>query len=262
MSVLELTFRSEALQFDQNVTVLLPEPENLNLEKNKTPFSGEFPVLYLLHGHSDDHTAWLRRSSVERYITMGSRRLACVLPSVQNSFYTDMANGWKYYTYITEELPSLLPKWLRLSNKREDKFIAGLSMGGYGAYKLGLGNPDQFSVVASFSGVLDFVTSGKGEFNPEMAAVFGKQRNELAGTVHDIRHLLDEAIKSGKQMPRLYQSCGTADFLYENNLGFKEYIQGKGLDYTYFEEAGYGHEWAFWDSEVKKLIKWLPLREI
>lgn len=139
MAVFELTFRAETLDFDQNVTVLLPEPENLALAETGKPFRGELPVLYLLHGYSDDHTSWLRRSSIERYLTMDSTRpLICVCPSVQNSFYTDMEYGWKYYTYLTEELPRLLSRWIRISSKPEDTFIAGLSMGGYGAYKIAL----------------------------------------------------------------------------------------------------------------------------
>ena len=182
MAVFELTFRAETLDFDQNVTVLLPEPGNLALAETGKPFRGELPVLYLLHGYSDDHTSWLRRSSIERYLTMDSTRpLVCVCPSVQNSFYTDMEYGWKYYTYLTEELPRLLSRWIRISSKREDTFIAGLSMGGYGAYKIALSHPERFAAAASFSGVLDIAKSGRDNPARDGAAynVFGKNRSEL-----------------------------------------------------------------------------------
>ncbi len=265
MAVFELTFRAETLDFDQNVTVLLPEPENLSLAETGKPFAGEFPVLYLLHGYSDDHTSWLRRSSIERYLTMDSARpLVCVCPSVQNSFYTDMEYGWKYYTYLTEELPRLLSRWIRISSKPEDTFIAGLSMGGYGAYKIALSHPERFAAAASFSGVLDIAKSGRDNPARDGAAynVFGKNRSELAGTPHDIYRLLDEAIASGKPLPQLYASCGTADSLYENNLAFRDYIaQKEGVDFTFFAQEGLAHEWAFWDSEVQKLLGWLPIRE-
>ena len=265
MAVLELTFRSEVLGFDQNVMVILPEPENLSLSQREHAFDGTFPVLYLLHGYTDDHTSWLRRSSVERYMTMDSARpLVCICPSVQNSFYTDMEYGWKYFTYLTEELPDLLSRWIRISTQPEDTFIAGLSMGGYGAYKIALTHPERFAAAASFSGVLDIVRSGKENPQKDMVAynVFGKKRSELNGTKHDIYYLLDKAIAEGKKLPKLYSSCGTADSLYVNNLGFRDYIQQKGIDYTYSEQEGLAHEWAFWDSEVKKLLNWLPIREI
>lgn len=265
MAVFELTFRAETLDFDQNVTVLLPEPENLALAETGKPFRGELPVLYLLHGYSDDHTSWLRRSSIERYLTMDSTRpLICVCPSVQNSFYTDMEYGWKYYTYLTEELPRLLSRWIRISSKPEDTFIAGLSMGGYGAYKIALSHPERFAAAASFSGVLDIAKSGRDNPARDGAAynVFGKNRSELTGTPHDIYRLLDEAIASGKPLPQLYASCGTADSLYANNLAFRDYItQKEGVDFTFFAQEGLAHEWAFWDSEVQKLLDWLPIRE-
>lgn len=265
MAVLDLTFLSESLGFEQSVTVILPEPENLDISKNEKAFTGKLPVLYLLHGHSDDHTSWLRRSSIERYVTMGDKHLAVVLPGVQNSMYTDMVNGWNYFTYVTEELPRLLPDWLRLSKEPEDTFIAGLSMGGYGALKIGLTYPERFAAIASFSGLANIafdMPDPARASSKETFAVFGTERQNMAGTKHDTLYLLEQAIKNGVKMPKIYQSCGTDDFLYQNNLSFKAVIENKGLDYTYFEQEGLAHEWAFWDSEVEKLLQWLPLRSL
>ena len=267
MAVLELTFRSEVLTFDQNVTVILPEPENLSLSKRETPFTEPLPVLYLLHGYSDDHTAWLRRSSVERYMTMGTAKpMVSVCPSVQNSFYTDMEYGWKYFTYLTEELPRLLSRWVRISTKPEDTFIAGLSMGGYGTMKLALTYPERFAAAAAFSGVLNIWKSGIDNPENDLRAfnVFGCGRSQLKGTKHDIYQLLDDAIASGKPLPKLYSACGTKDFLYENNLEFRDYALAKGdaLDYSYSETEGLAHEWAFWDAEIEKLLNWLPVRDV
>ena len=266
MAVLELTYRSNVLDFDQNLTVMLPEPSNLSLMDRDGPLVTEFPVLYLLHGYSDDHTSWLRRSSVERYLTMDfNKPLVIVCPSVQNSFYEDMVHGWRYYTYLTEEVPELLSRWIRISRRPEDTFIAGLSMGGYGAMKIGLRHPERFAAVASFSGVLNLPLSG--EVNEERDNmtfnVFGMKRTETKGTDYDVFHLLDKAIESGKKLPKLYSSCGTADFHYENNLSFRDYALSKGdaIDYTYSETEGMEHEWKFWDAEIRKLLNWLPLRD-
>ncbi len=264
MAILELTFRAESLDFDQNVMVILPEPENLGLAKKSNAFDGAFPVLYLLHGYSDDHTSWLRRSSVERYMTVDSSRpMVCICPSVQNSFYTDMEYGWKYFTYLTEELPELLSRWIRISTQPKDTFIAGLSMGGYGAFKIAFSYPERFAAAASFSGVLDIVKSGKDNDQKDNAVynVFGMKRSELSGTQHDLYYLLNQAIASGKKLPKLYSSCGTKDSLYKNNLAFRDYIRQKNIDYTYSEQEGLAHEWAFWDSEIKKLLNWLPIQE-
>ena len=97
---------------------------------------GPPPVLYLLHGLSDDDTIWLRRTSIERYVApLG---LAVVMPQVHRSFYADEAIGGRYWTFLSEELPEWWRRFFRVSRRREDTFVAGLSMGGYGALKWAL----------------------------------------------------------------------------------------------------------------------------
>lgn len=110
-------------------------------DRNEQCVTGNLhPTLYLLHGLSDDDSIWLRRTSIERYVAqMG---IAVVMPQVHRSFYTDMAAGGQYWTFISEELPALARSFFPLSAKREDNFVAGLSMGGYGALKLGLRKPE------------------------------------------------------------------------------------------------------------------------
>lgn len=135
MALMELTFRSEALNSDQTVTVFLPEPKDLKLAQLGKPFTENLPVLYLLHGHTDNHTAWLRRSNMEAYLHHSDLNMICVCPGMQNFWYTDMVNGWAYFTYMTVELPNFIETVFRASSKREDRFIAGLSMGGYGAFR-------------------------------------------------------------------------------------------------------------------------------
>lgn len=108
---------------------------------NGSQKKSSYPVLYLLHGLSDDHTIWHRRTSIERYVS--ALGLAVVMPNVGKSFYTDMANGGNYFTFITEELPTLVQSYFPVSAKREDNFIAGLSMGGYGAFKVALSCPEK-----------------------------------------------------------------------------------------------------------------------
>ena len=115
MALMELTFRSEALNSDQTVTVFLPEPKDLKLAQLGKPFTENLPVLYLLHGHTDNHTAWLRRSNMEAYLHHSDLNMICVCPGMQNFWYTDMVNGWAYFTYMTVELPNFIETVFRLS---------------------------------------------------------------------------------------------------------------------------------------------------
>src|SRR5678815_1741952 len=124
MALLDVHCFSESLAQSVSFYVLLPDGS----------VRRPYPTLYLLHGLSDDHTIWLRRTSIERY--SAARNLAVVMPAGARSFYQDMASGPRYWTFLSEELPALCRQWFPLSDDREDNFAAGLSMGGYGALRL------------------------------------------------------------------------------------------------------------------------------
>ncbi len=142
MALIQCDFFSETLQLSTSMNVILPQPAR-----------ARYPVLYLLHGLSDDHTTWLRRTSIERYVDpLG---LAVVMPAVHRSFYSDMAHGNRYWTFVSRELPALARGFFPISSSRADTFVAGLSMGGYGAFKLALSFPQRFAAAASLSGALD-----------------------------------------------------------------------------------------------------------
>ena len=269
MALMEMTFCSEALNSDQTVTVFLPEPKDLKLAQAGKPYTENLPVLYLLHGHTDNHTAWLRRSNMEAYLHHSDLNMICVCPGMQNFWYTDMANGWAYYTFMAVELPNFIETVFRASGKREDRFIAGLSMGGYGAMQIALKNPDRYAAVASFSGgvdIVDHLLVGDGPdavSEMEIEAVFGvKKTEDLKGTDADLFHVVDQVVESGKTLPKMYVSCGTADELtYPAHLAFCKHLKEKGVEFTEFEQEGMAHEWDFWDSEGRKLIDWLPVQQ-
>src|SRR5690349_7712720 len=124
----EVHFFSEVLTLQSTMYVLLPQRTLDEIKNKRKP---TYRTLYLLHGHSDDHTAWQRWTSIERYVE--GLNLVLVMPAVNLSFYTDMAHGSKYWQFISDEVPAVARELYSLSFKREDNFVAGLSMGGYGA---------------------------------------------------------------------------------------------------------------------------------
>ena len=154
MALLHVNFFSDVLGMATSMDVILPEQTAGQIGMEGKASDKLYPTLYLLHGMSDDHTIWQRRTSIERYVSdMG---IAVVMPTTHLGWYTDMAQGNRYWTFISEELPAkCLSFFKNMSDRREDTFAAGLSMGGYGAFKLGLRCPDRFSAVASLSGGLD-----------------------------------------------------------------------------------------------------------
>ena len=148
MAFTEFHYYSETLEIDVSVNVILPETRIMAQQEGKP-----LPTLYLLHGLSDDHTHWVRQTRLEFYAR--KYRLAIIMPCVNRSFYTDMKRGAKYFTFVSEELPRVMEMYFPLSSRREDRFAAGLSMGGYGATKLGLRLPEKYAAIASLSGALE-----------------------------------------------------------------------------------------------------------
>lgn len=222
-----------------------------------TPALGDgHPTLYLLHGLSDDHTIWQRRTSIERYVE--DLDLAVVMPEVHRSFYTDMAAGYRYWTFISEEVPYVAHSLFHLSDRREDTFVAGLSMGGYGAFKLALAFPEHFAAAASLSGALDvarMVLDPETEWLSEAPAIFGEPA-KVKGSQNDLFYLAKKLSASKGPKPRLYQWCGTEDFLYKDNLRFHKQAQKLGLDLHFTESPG-THEWNCWDLQIQHVLEWL-----
>ncbi len=258
MILTEVNFFSEALGMRATMGVILPQR---TLKDAQSGAAQKYRTLYLLHGHSDDHTAWQRWTSIERYVE--GLNLAVVMPSVHLSFYTDMAHGGKYWQFISEEVPAVARDMFPLSSERADNYVAGLSMGGYGALKLALTHPERFAAAASLSGVANLPEVFTERDDPEnalwlegMRNIFGADLGKVAGSQHDLFTLAAQVAGSPVR-PKLYQCCGTEDFLYQNNLSFRDYARTLPLDLTYEEGPG-EHNWAYWDVMIQKVLAWLP----
>ncbi|MCL2816675.1 MAG: esterase family protein [Oscillospiraceae bacterium] len=247
MPLLNVTFKSHILEMDCGVNVILPQssPEKTITKPYKT--------LYLLHGLSDDHTAWTRWTSIERYAL--DYDIAVVMPNVNRSFYSDSKYG-KYFTFVSEELISIMEEMFPLSNKREDRYAAGLSMGGYGAMKLGLSCPEKFSVAASLSGALDIIGRLSAEAWLQNEFSYLLKSSEEDRQKIDLFYLAEKLNASNQPKPRLYIWCGTEDFLYQDNVKFRNFIKKMSFDYTYEESAG-DHQWRYWDLKIQTVLKFI-----
>jgi len=258
MAFIQCDFYSEVLGISTSMNVILPQNTNSQIGMENSARGDRYPVLYLLHGLSDDHTIWQRRTSIERYVApLG---LAVVMPAVHRSFYTDMEKGYNYWTYISEEVPMIARKFFPISGKRKDNFVAGLSMGGYGALKLALRHPDRYAAAASLSGAVDIAAEVEGvpEDEPlfeEFKLIFGNNGN-VRNSNNDLFYIIKKLKENDVDLPRLFQCCGTEDFLYEDNIRFRDFCQQQGIELTYEEESAV-HEWGYWDKKIQQVLEWL-----
>lgn len=240
-------FFSETLGVSTSATVLLPQDGagQIGLETTVRPAT---PVLYLLHGLSDDDTIWLRRTSIERYASTWG--IAVVMPDAGTSFYCNEVHGRRYWDFVSQELPQLVAANFRVSTAREDSFVAGLSMGGYGAFKLALHQPERFAAAGSLSGCLDMASSPRSpQPGGEPSAIWGER--PIAGTDDDLVALLGRV--DSASLPRLWLTCGTEDRLAEHNRTFAQAAEAAGVAVEVDWAPG-DHEWGYWDAKIQDFI--------
>jgi S-formylglutathione hydrolase FrmB len=246
-------------------------PMNVILPVDKMAFPGmtvgenkPYKTLYLLHGVLGNYTDWVSGTNIHRWAE--SKDLAVVMPSGDNMFYVDNRSGHNNYgEFIGEELVDITRKMFPLSNRREDTFIAGLSMGGYGALRNGLKYYDKFGYIAGLSSALE-TENLVNRTNENL--LFFMNRSFSEGIFGDLTKVIDsdmnpkwlarKLIEKQENIPKIYMACGDKDFLLEANRDFRSYLKNIGIDVMYEEGPG-GHDWDFWDQYIKKVLNWLPL---
>lgn len=268
MALLHMTLMSTSLLRSVPVSVLLPAERNVG-SGSGTESDSPFKTLYLLHGINEDHQSWLLGSRIARLAER--KNLAVVMPSGDNGFYVDHPGTHDYYgKFIGEELVDISRRMFNLSRKREDTYIAGLSMGGFGALRNGLKYHNTFSRIAAFSSAL--VLEKALEFTYDDPQYF-KSRAFLESCFGDIEKALASdknpktlaaALSERKRrdpdtnVPAVYLSCGIDDSLLDCSREFRDVLKANSFSCDYYEGPG-AHDWDFWDQEIVKAIEWLQL---
>jgi putative tributyrin esterase len=256
MAFLQANIYSSVLGMEVLVNVVLPQQTEKKIGKGSKKIAKDVPVLYLLHGMQGNHSVWARRTSIERYAS--DLGMAVIMPSTDLGWYTDTAYDMAYWTFISEELPEICHELFpQLTKRREKTFAAGLSMGGYGAMKLGLRKPEKFAAVASLSGALAMAESMDNllEIRPKAywEGIFGPL-DSLKGSDNDLIHLIQQI--DAKKAPRFFVACGTEDALDPANTYAVQQMEKHQLDVT-FEQGPGGHDWVFWDHWIQRVLEWL-----
>lgn len=239
MALFDCSFRPEALGKTTHVFVFYPD----GMPKEKCP------VLYLLHGLSDDYSIWLRWSAVERYAAKNG--MAVVMPDAGTSWYCNQAGGLRYYDYVAKELPAFIQNTFGIGNDPKKCFIGGLSMGGYGAMKIALRNPGKYAAVAAFSGAydLEWIRTAHTE-------IYEADFKTFPWDPLDDPYQLMENYPADAPKPPLYLVGGTQDSLFGQSTRMRDLAIKKGFSVRW-EEEPMGHVWDLWDMKIEQAIPWM-----
>ncbi len=265
MALVTMNFESEYLYSNHEISIILPDKPRSLTAKEFYSSGKKYKVLWLLHGTFGDHSDWLRKSNIELYAC--EKDLIVVMPSALNSNYSDWPDymiGYKMFSYLTEELMPLVYNWFPASDKREDNFIAGLSMGGGGAIKYAVNYPEKFAAAA----ILSSAPRNLHKIDPKDTDPKNKRQqvsirnaggyDNYVNSYENSWDKLAELAPTGK-LPKFYFACGKNDFLYDMFREFRAYAEEIELAATFEEIEGFTHEWRFWDLTIQHALTFFGL---
>ena len=276
MALHKITFYSEMMKMVMGVEVIIPE-NKWGFSLADRPLDYRYPVLWLLPGGGYNYTDWARYTALELYSAQAG--IAVVLPSSYYAGYMDTAHGkYPYFSFITEELPPFLTKLFPLSVRREDNFVAGFSMGGYGAFKFAMRYPEKFAACGVFSGPIGIIPRQPVRRGPEdlgerehaddpipeaqrtIAAAFGGAQDRR-NTPDDNLYLLEKHLAAGNRLPAFYIATGQEDAIAGDNYETANLLHEMGLEFHDIRDHG-RHNWEYCDRHVKQFIGWIPLENV
>ena len=262
MALVSIDFFSNTLMRTVPVQVIIPTDKFL-FPGRVYPEKKPFQTLYLMHGIFGNDTDWITGTRIKMWAE--DHNLVVVMPSGENKFYVDNdKSGDLFGKFIGEELVQFTRDTFRLSDKREDTFIGGLSMGGYGALVNGLRYHDTFSRICAFSSALvleKYRDADNSSWNLADRKCFYESCfgpfDAVPGSDKDYYALADQTAEE-ENKPLIYMACGKQDPLTPENEKLCCHLREKGYEVTYEEWKG-GHDWFFWDQCIERVMGWLPV---
>lgn len=263
MAIGEMIFYSKEINRNTEFRFIIPEGPD-PFQKNERYYERPAKTLYLLHGHGNGNEEWLTSGAIRE--VSARYNIAVFMPSGENSFYLNQKGAKKNYAdYVGRELVDYTRKIFGLSRKREDTFVGGISMGGFGALHTGLMFPETFSRIMALSSalILHNIAGKKEDFDDKYGfgereyytSIFGDLEHILESDVNP-EYLTEQIISSKGRVPGIYMACGTEDFLLETNREFVSFLKQKEIPVQYYENEG-NHNFRFWNPHLEKAVKWM-----
>lgn len=253
-------FRSSVLNQSTEITIYLP-PDYETSERN-------YPVVYLLHGYSDDETAWLQNGEVSRIADEGIKNgtippMIIVMPDGKINWYINNYNKTQNYEdYMINELIPYIDKTYRTRPSYKFRALAGLSMGGYGSLYHLLKHPDVFIACAALSAAV--ITDDQAAYwfkNPGLNFVetYGELIDNTLPKSWKENNILTMAEKVDKESLKnhfIWLDCGDDDFLIEGNYHLAMLLRKRGINYEFRMRDG-AHTWTYWRETLGPGLEYL-----
>lgn len=236
-------------------------PYNVLLPVGYAESNRRYPVLFLLHGLFGRYDDWITRTNLAEYAAKYD--VIVVMPEGHDNWYTDSATvpADKYESYVVKELISDVDSRFRTIKDRRARGVAGLSMGGFGAFKFGLKHPNLFAFAGSMSGAFDptirtaeHPSFGWDILGPSINAVFGPSSSltRKANDLHEIARNVSASQISA--LPYLYFDCGLDDDWVVTNRQLADILSAKKVPHQYRQLPG-AHSWTYWDQQVQEVLR-------
>jgi S-formylglutathione hydrolase FrmB len=231
----------------------------------------DYPVVYLLHGRTDDHTAWIQFGEMQRIVDKGihSGKIApmiIVMPDAKLTFYMNNFDGsYKYEDYFIKELIPYIEKNYRCRRKKESRAVAGQSMGGFGALLYSLKYPEMFAACSALSPAVrtddEIINMPADEYAERFAAIMGslkdgKERLSDFYNKNSILYLLKNIPENQKNSVRFYIDCGDGDFLYKGNSALHKLMSDLNIPHEFRVRDGI-HEWEYWRTGLADALSFI-----
>jgi len=263
MANIQINFFSQAINRLTTVQMILPNDAVAEMTINNPHYKRPMKTLFLLHGYSGNSWDWAYGSLVAELAL--KYNLAVVMPSGDNSFYVNAkASGYRYEDFIVKDLLAYIQKTFSLAMETKDTFIGGLSMGGFGAIRLGLAHPECFGKIVGLSSALIIEDIKDMTEDSPAAKVANKAYYEqtfgdlskLDESCVNPEYLIKQSLKNKEEIRPVFMACGSEDFLIENNRNFHKFLEREGVAHIYKESPGV-HDWKFWNEYLEPAIQWL-----
>lgn len=266
MATCSFNILSKTIGRHVTINAFIPTLTANDVLEGKNPYSHQkkLKVLWLLHGFAGNQEDYFLYTNIARYAQ--SKNLAVIMPPAFNGGYSDLAAAEKYMSFVAHELVEACAYLFPISTKQEDMKLGGLSMGAMGAMKIAMTHPQQYSEVLCMSGVpyrADEEIQQLHWFGQDDSAFQGTipgQGSQIKGTLDDAYYYACKNHQENTKMPRFYLTVGTNDFFLSKCQSAYSYLKDLSIDITYSELEGFGHEWDFWDKQLRYAIEnWFML---